>query len=151
MCIAIVCKLGYAIMNFEVNLIFQINPIFLYNQKVVTKTCILRTKRAFWMKYEGLQIKQITQFSLEGESPTLNGKYMSLVTGVISEKIQTGRFDDIFSGIFHFKFWRLLTKKVTYKKNENTASYQFLYIIYISCCFASAFTSVTVDIIFTTF
>ena len=56
------------------------------------------------MKYEGLQIKQITRFSLEGESPTLNGKYMSLVTGVISEKIQTGRFEDIFSGISHFKF-----------------------------------------------
>ena len=31
------------------------------------------------MKYEGLQIKQITQFSLEGESPTLNGKYMFLL------------------------------------------------------------------------
>ena len=91
-------------MNFEVKLTFLINPIFLYNQKVKTKTFILRTKRAFRMKYEGLQIKQITQFSLEGESPTLNGKYMSLVTGVISEKIQTGRFEDIFSGISHFKF-----------------------------------------------
>ena len=38
MCIAIVCKPGCDVMNFEVNLIFLIKPFFLHNQKVVTKT-----------------------------------------------------------------------------------------------------------------
>ena len=38
MCIAIVCKPGCDIMNFEVNLIFLIKPFFLHDQKVLTKT-----------------------------------------------------------------------------------------------------------------
>ena len=36
--IAIVCKSGCDVMNFEVNLIFLIKPFFLHEQKVVTKT-----------------------------------------------------------------------------------------------------------------
>ena len=36
--IAIVCKSGCDVMNFEVNLIFLIKSFFLYDQKVVTKT-----------------------------------------------------------------------------------------------------------------
>ena len=40
MCIAIVCKPGCDVMNFEVNLIFLIKPFFLHDQKVVTKTSI---------------------------------------------------------------------------------------------------------------
>ena len=35
------CKPGCDVMNFEVNLIFLINPFFLHDQKVVTK--ILKT------------------------------------------------------------------------------------------------------------
>ena len=35
--IAIVCKQGCDVMNFEVNLIFLINPFFLLDQNVVTK------------------------------------------------------------------------------------------------------------------
>ena len=38
MCIAIVCKPGCDVRNFEVNLIFLIKPFFLHDQKVVTKT-----------------------------------------------------------------------------------------------------------------
>ena len=37
-------------MNFEINLIFLIKPFFLQYQKVLTKTEILRTKRAFKMR-----------------------------------------------------------------------------------------------------
>ena len=38
MCIAIVCKPGCDVMNFEVTLIFLIKPFFLHDQKVITKT-----------------------------------------------------------------------------------------------------------------
>ena len=38
MCIEIVCKPGCDVMNFEVNLIFLIKPLFEHDQKVVTKT-----------------------------------------------------------------------------------------------------------------
>ena len=38
MCIVIVCKPSYDVTNFEVNLIFLINPFFLHDQKAVTKT-----------------------------------------------------------------------------------------------------------------
>ena len=38
MCIAIVYKPGYDVMNFEVNIIFLIKLFFLHDQKVVTKT-----------------------------------------------------------------------------------------------------------------
>ena len=38
MCIALVCKPGCDVMNFEVNLIFLIKPFFLYVQNVATKT-----------------------------------------------------------------------------------------------------------------
>ena len=38
MCIAIVCEPGCHVINFEVNLIFLIKPLFLHDQKVVTKT-----------------------------------------------------------------------------------------------------------------
>ena len=38
MCIAIVCKPDCDVMNFEVNLIFLVEPFFLHDQKVVTKT-----------------------------------------------------------------------------------------------------------------
>ena len=37
MCIAIVCKPGCDILNFELKLIFLIKPFFLHEQKVVTK------------------------------------------------------------------------------------------------------------------
>ena len=40
MCIAIVCKAGCEVMNFEINLIFLIKPFFLHKQKIVTKTKI---------------------------------------------------------------------------------------------------------------
>ena len=38
MCIEIVCKPDCDVMNFEVNLIFLVEPFFLHDQKVVTKT-----------------------------------------------------------------------------------------------------------------
>ena len=38
MCIAIVCEPDCDVMNFEVNLIFLVEPFFLHDQKVVTKT-----------------------------------------------------------------------------------------------------------------
>ena len=38
MCIAIVCYPSCDIMDFEINLIFLIEPFFLYDQKVMTKT-----------------------------------------------------------------------------------------------------------------
>ena len=37
MCIVIVCYPGYDVINFEINLIFLIKPLFLYDQKVKTK------------------------------------------------------------------------------------------------------------------
>ena len=79
-CIAIVCKPGCHFMNFEIKLIFLIKPFFLYGPKSHDKNLnILRTKRAFKMKYKtifiifrGLSMKQKTQFFLEGESPNLS-------------------------------------------------------------------------------
>ena len=38
MCIAIVCKPGCVVMDFEVNFIFLIKPFYLHDQKVLTKT-----------------------------------------------------------------------------------------------------------------
>ena len=38
MCIAIVCKQGCDVMDFDVNLIFLIKAFFLHDQKVVTKS-----------------------------------------------------------------------------------------------------------------
>ena len=78
MCIAIVCKLGCDVINFEVNLIFLIWPFFLHNQKVVTKTYIswelkelLRwNKKHFSSFLKGFQSSKSHNF-LEGESPTL--------------------------------------------------------------------------------
>ena len=63
-------------MNFEVNFIFLFKPFFLHDQKVMTETLkILRKKRAFNMSFfitfKGLSMKQVTQFCLEGECPTL--------------------------------------------------------------------------------
>ena len=40
MCIAIVCKPGCDVMNFDANLIFLIKPVFLHDQKVVIKTLV---------------------------------------------------------------------------------------------------------------
>ena len=37
-CIAIVCYPGCDVMDFEINLIFLIEPFFLHNEKVMTKT-----------------------------------------------------------------------------------------------------------------
>ena len=42
MCIAIICKPGCDIMNFEANLIFLNKPFFLHDQKVKTKMQIPR-------------------------------------------------------------------------------------------------------------
>ena len=38
MCIAIVFQPGGDVMDFEINLIFLIEPFFLHDQKVMTKT-----------------------------------------------------------------------------------------------------------------
>ena len=45
-------------MDFEINFIFLIEPFFLHDQKVMIKTYILRTKRAFlrWNKKHFLSI-----------------------------------------------------------------------------------------------
>ena len=48
--IAFVCYPGCDIMDFEINIIFLIEPFFLHDQKVMTKINILRTKRAFKVK-----------------------------------------------------------------------------------------------------
>ena len=37
-CIAIVCYSGCDVMDFEINLIFLIEPFFLHDEKVMTKT-----------------------------------------------------------------------------------------------------------------
>ena len=51
MCIAIFCKPGYDLMNFELNLIFLIKPIFLHEQNIRNKNVnILKKKGAFKMK-----------------------------------------------------------------------------------------------------
>ena len=78
-CIAIFCKPGCDIMNFEVNLVFLIKPFFLHDQNVVKKSSISwerkklfrRNKKHFFIIFEELSIKQIQQIFLEGGSPTL--------------------------------------------------------------------------------
>ena len=77
MCIVIVSKPGWDVMNFEVNLIFLIKLSFLHNQNVVTKDLISweqkkllrQNKKTFFIIFKWLSIKQITQRFLEGESP----------------------------------------------------------------------------------
>ena len=68
MCVAIFCKTGYGVMNFEVNLIFLNKLFFLHDQKIVTKTWISREQKSFYDEiksnfhhFKGLSIKQITQ------------------------------------------------------------------------------------------
>ena len=45
--IAIVCKPGCDVMNFEVNLILLIKPLFLRDQKVVTKLKYCENEKSF--------------------------------------------------------------------------------------------------------
>ena len=78
MCIAIACKPCYDVMNFEVNFIFLIKPIFIHDQKVVAKLKYFENRKSFYDEiktflviFKGLSIKQTTQFFWEGESPTL--------------------------------------------------------------------------------
>ena len=47
MCIAIICRPGYDIMNFEVKLIFLIKPFYLHDQDFVTKTKYLENEKSF--------------------------------------------------------------------------------------------------------
>ena len=55
MCIAMVCKPGCDVMNFEVNLIFLIKPFFLHEQKLVTKTYLENEKSIFHHFLKGFQ------------------------------------------------------------------------------------------------
>ena len=50
MFVAVVCKPGYDVMNFEINLTFLIKSFFLHDQKVVTKTKTSWEQKAFKMK-----------------------------------------------------------------------------------------------------
>ena len=66
-------------MNFEINRFLSDQAVFLHDQKVMIKTKHHENKRAFKMKrkaffiiFKGLSMKQIRYFCLEGESPTLN-------------------------------------------------------------------------------
>ena len=55
-------------MNFEINLMFLIKPLFLHAQKVTIKTLIsreqelLRRNKTFFVIFNGLSMKQIKQF-----------------------------------------------------------------------------------------
>ena len=69
--IAIVCKPGCDVMNFEVDLIFLVKPFFLHDQKVVTKTKISWERKELLRFKKHFSIKQKTQFFLEGEILTL--------------------------------------------------------------------------------
>ena len=57
MCVAIVWKLDYDVMNFDINLVFLIKPFFLHDQKIKRnesrakkRTERKRTKRVFKVK-----------------------------------------------------------------------------------------------------
>ena len=76
MCIAIICRPGYDIMNFEVKLIFLIKPFYLHDQNLVTKTKYLRylrkineIKNVFHHFQRAFNQANNTNF-LEGESAT---------------------------------------------------------------------------------
>ena len=58
-------------MNFEINLIFLIKSFFLHDQKVFIKELLRWNKKHFFIIFEGLSMKQITQICLEGGSSTL--------------------------------------------------------------------------------
>ena len=45
MCIAIACYPGCDVMDFEINLFFLIEPFFLHDQKVMTKTLISQERK----------------------------------------------------------------------------------------------------------
>ena len=47
MCVTIVCKPCSNVMNFEVELIFLIKPLFLHDQNVVTKLKYLEDEKSF--------------------------------------------------------------------------------------------------------
>ena len=67
MCIAIVGKPGCGIMNFEVKLIFLIEPFFLHNEKVVTKILKLN-KEHFSLLLKDFQSRKLTKFFGKKES-----------------------------------------------------------------------------------
>ena len=72
-CIAIVCKPGYDVMNFEVNLIFLIKLFFLSDINILrTERAFKMKKKAFFFIFVGLSIKQIAQIFLECGSLSLN-------------------------------------------------------------------------------
>ena len=52
MCIGIVCKPGFDVMSFEVNLIFLNKLFFLDNQKLVTKSEISGEQKMFLRRYK---------------------------------------------------------------------------------------------------
>ena len=65
MFVAVICKPGYDVMYFEINLIFLIKSFFLHDQKVVTKT-----KTSWEQKLLRWNKKHFSSF-LEGHSPKL--------------------------------------------------------------------------------
>ena len=61
MCIAFVCYPGCDVMDFEINLIFLMEPVFLHDQKVMTKNKFLENE----MSFQG-EIKSIFHQFLKG-------------------------------------------------------------------------------------
>ena len=78
MCIIIVCSTGCGVINFEINLIFLIKPLFLYDQKSTQKFKNLENEKSFYNKINSIFhhfSKVFTEANkttfLEDESPTL--------------------------------------------------------------------------------
>ena len=78
MCIVIVCSTGCGVRNFEINLIFLIKPLFLYDQKSIQKFKNLENEKSFYNKinsifhhFSKVFIEANKTAFLEDESPTL--------------------------------------------------------------------------------
>ena len=78
MCIVIVCSTGCGVINFEINLIFLIKPLFLYDQKSIQKFKNLENEKTFYNKinnifrhFSKVFIEANKTTFLEDESPTL--------------------------------------------------------------------------------
>ena len=77
-CIVIVCSTGCAVINFEINLIFLIKALFLYDQKSTQKFKNLENEKSFYNKinsifhhFSKVFIEANKTTFLEDESPTL--------------------------------------------------------------------------------
>ena len=96
LCIVILCYPGCDVKNFQINVIFLIKPLTV-DQKVKAKILISyeweellrRNKKHFSSFLKSFYWSKLKEFSMEGESPTLNNELLSKQWGCCNNIIKS--------------------------------------------------------------